>query len=627
MTRPGRSRLARRWLLFLGGVAAAALIATATFGFGDAAARARLQVEREAEVTARALQRGWEQLRTRPWPGLDRPTLFAPEDPLRVAVPDRSIESEPGSDAQLQLVAARASALMGDLASAREHASRAAAESRSLGGEALLTLVHAHLQCGAEEALPAAFRSAAPSTSFDSTVGGVSGRLLALLAALPWLPEDLIQGEVEALLGASKAGSLALPAPRDFMENGPDGLEFRPDATWEALELIARERYAMADWADVFQRGPRRARVMVEAIEALMGPSVGAGWTARQSAPGEWWMARRTDSGLEAFATDARSLDGVLAADLPAESEFAVAAFGRPTGAEVLAGPLRLEGTGVALSITHPDLRALLGAAEQRVWVIRAGLIGLALMMLASAVAGARTLARSERLDLLRSTFVASVSHDLRTPIASIGLMAGNMASGYAVGSEDRYVDMIQAEAARLRRLVDDLLDFGRIERGLPPRLQPERVSVGGWLDGFEGAERARCHAADCALTVERTGLPETAQLDTGAIERALSNLVDNALKHGAASAITLRVDGGGSPGVLRFEVLDDGSGLPKGAITQDLFEPFQRAGETSGTGLGLAIVRGIALAHGGSVTLGPRRDGSGARAELTVTYGTGAAA
>ena len=228
---------------------------------------------------------------------------------------------------------------------------------------------------------------------------------------------------------------------------------------------------------------------------------------------------------------------------------------------------------------------------------------------------------RSDRIAALRSTFVASVSHDLRTPIASIGLMAETLREGHARGREGHYARSIEQEAGRLRRIVDDLLDFGRLERGLPVRLSKREVDVPQWLEAFAARERERCQTFGSAtLALETVSLPGTARLDVEAVERALSNLIDNALKHSGTDRITLAVRGSGADGnELAFEVADTGTGLAKGTLHEDLFEPFARDSATSGTGLGLSIVRAIAVAHGGDATLSPGPAGRGLVARVTV--------
>ncbi|MCP5021976.1 MAG: HAMP domain-containing histidine kinase, partial [bacterium] len=166
--------------------------------------------------------------------------------------------------------------------------------------------------------------------------------------------------------------------------------------------------------------------------------------------------------------------------------------------------------------------------------------------------------------------------------------------------------------------MVDGLLDFGRIERDLLPNVSRMEVEVDPWLDQFEARERARCAAAGCALSVERGGPLGSAHLDVGALERALSNLVDNALKHAHSDAIRLRTQIE-VQGILTFEVQDAGRGLPRGTVHESLFQPFRRKGEAGGTGLGLTIVRAIAKAHGGSASLAAGPNGNGVCATLRI--------
>ncbi|MFT7077857.1 MAG: signal transduction histidine kinase [Planctomycetota bacterium] len=196
--------------------------------------------------------------------------------------------------------------------------------------------------------------------------------------------------------------------------------------------------------------------------------------------------------------------------------------------------------------------------------------------------------------------------------------MAENLSSGYAKGREERYVGSIQREVGRLSRLVDDLLDFGRIERGLLPNLQRRPMVIAEWLDGFAARERARCAAASCAFSWELEGDAGSAWLDSDALERAVGNLVDNALRHGGAEAIRLRVRRD-QDALLTLEVLDSGTGLQHGAVHEHLFRPFERGHGGEGTGLGLSIVRAIAEAHGGRAELATGEGGRGVCARILV--------
>jgi len=273
-----------------------------------------------------------------------------------------------------------------------------------------------------------------------------------------------------------------------------------------------------------------------------------------------------------------------------------------------------------AFTLRHPDPAGLGRAEASRLKILRGALFTLAFACAAGGFLCARVLARQRKLAELKSAFVAGVSHDLRTPLASILLLAENLETGVA-GDADRarYHGALRKEATRLRRLVDDVLDFSRLERGEAPRLEREGLDLGRFAGELEEDCRARVEAEGRAFTCERGSLPESASLDAHAVRRALENLLDNALKHGSGA---VRLSLASAHGRLVFAVADEGPGVPA-TERERVFEPFERLngtnGHTGGTGLGLAIVRSIARAHGGEARVRAGEDGTGAVFELDL--------
>ncbi len=212
----------------------------------------------------------------------------------------------------------------------------------------------------------------------------------------------------------------------------------------------------------------------------------------------------------------------------------------------------------------------------------------------------------------LRAGLLASVSHDLRTPLTAIrgsaeALLAGDAALDAAT-RRDLAAD-IADEADRLGRLVGNLLDLTRLESGavgLRPSPTPIEEPIGGAL---RRTERAR---GDRPLTVSLPDDLPPARIDPVLVEQALIHLLENAARHtppGTPIEVRAAVDGGG----LSVEVADRGPGLPPGD-PERLFESFARGdgrgGGGLGSGLGLAICRAIARAHGGDVTAADRPGG-----------------
>ncbi len=201
------------------------------------------------------------------------------------------------------------------------------------------------------------------------------------------------------------------------------------------------------------------------------------------------------------------------------------------------------------------------------------------------------------RSDALKTALLRAVSHDLRSPLTAILASADALASpGLSLEPEDRLAlaETIQGEAARLDRVVGQLLDLSRLEAGAvePHReVWPVDELVGQALAGLGG------DAARVRLDVG----PETppVEVDAAQVERVLANLIDNALQYSPpGSGVLVRAESGATE--LRLHVVDSGPGLP--ADERDaLFQPFRRgtAGPL-GSGLGLSIARGFAEANGG---------------------------
>jgi signal transduction histidine kinase len=225
-----------------------------------------------------------------------------------------------------------------------------------------------------------------------------------------------------------------------------------------------------------------------------------------------------------------------------------------------------------------------------------------------------------ERIETARDrerTFVSDASHELRTPLAilktevEVALRTDNppeaLRAALRVASE---------EADRLSQLADDLLlvarsDAGRID------LEVQAVTAADLLEHVAHRFRIRARERGRQLVVESSVAPSVAA-DGSRLEQALSNLVDNAFRHGDGT-ITLRA--AAVNGSVELHVIDDGPGFPAEFVPH-AFERFSRAdnGRTGGgSGLGLSIVELIATAHGGEAGVGNRADGPGADAWLRL--------
>lgn len=218
------------------------------------------------------------------------------------------------------------------------------------------------------------------------------------------------------------------------------------------------------------------------------------------------------------------------------------------------------------------------------------------------------------RTDQVRTALLNAVSHDLRTPLASIIASAGSLRQSDVVWSEEERADFARAiedQAQRLNRIVSNLLDLSRIEGGM---LRPEKgwYDLGALIDDV--AARLRGHASDHRLVVDvEEDLPPV-PLDYVEIDQVLSNLIENAVKYAPAGTTILvrarRVDAD-----VRVEVADRGPGIPTSAVPH-LFNPFYRIDRggplVKGLGLGLAVARGLVEGHGGRIWA-ESRSGEGA--------------
>ena len=207
----------------------------------------------------------------------------------------------------------------------------------------------------------------------------------------------------------------------------------------------------------------------------------------------------------------------------------------------------------------------------------------------------------------LKDALLASVSHDLRTPLTSIKGLAREISES----GDDRALT-IEEEADRLNRWVSDLLDVARLSAGsLPVDAQVNAVEdlLGAVLQQFAGRpEQSRLHARLDAPDVIVLG-----RFDFVHALRIVTNLVENALRYSPPDS-PVEITGGSADGDVVVTVADRGPGLAP-AVLERLFEPFVRGADGAplpgSTGLGLSIVRGLAVVQGGSVGYAPR-DGGG---------------
>ncbi|MBD3182170.1 hypothetical protein GF312_07755 [Candidatus Poribacteria bacterium] len=226
--------------------------------------------------------------------------------------------------------------------------------------------------------------------------------------------------------------------------------------------------------------------------------------------------------------------------------------------------------------------------------------------------------ARKEaELARLRSDFVANVSHELRTPLSSIQIFSETLKAGKTKSKDkqEQYLDTISSESERLARLVDNVLDFSRLERQVKEfDFQPtdiaELIQEVVEAYSFHAEQRKKRISLNVAENIPRI------EVDRQAFSQMVMNLIDNAIKYSEENdEITVNVFKRGES--LIMQVIDRGVGMDKDELKK-IFQKFYRgksAAElgTGGTGLGLTLAKAVAFAHGGDIVVRSKR-GEGSR-------------
>jgi signal transduction histidine kinase len=241
----------------------------------------------------------------------------------------------------------------------------------------------------------------------------------------------------------------------------------------------------------------------------------------------------------------------------------------------------------------------------------------LLVVILAGTVTTYRLARRESEVARLKADFVANVSHDLKTPLSVIRMFGETLELGRVTDPAQRaeYYRVITRESERLSRLIDNVLDFSRIEGG---RRTYERAPAPVEPLVRESLEPFAYPLAQGGFKVEVDVAPDLPDvvMDAAAVAQALSNLIDNAIKY-SGERRALRVEAALADGELALSVSDEGLGIPPAEHAR-IFEKFYRVGRSDtqgrrGSGVGLALVRHVAEAHRGRVTV-ESRPGAGSR-------------
>ncbi len=249
-----------------------------------------------------------------------------------------------------------------------------------------------------------------------------------------------------------------------------------------------------------------------------------------------------------------------------------------------------------------------------------------AVLVLAIGVVGLRVAALAERersrdaAEATRRQMVAAVSHDLRTPLASLQLLVEAVDDEIVdEQTRRRYLATMRTNIDSLSTLIDDLFELSRIEAG-DIEWSIRQVELGMLVDETVAAMQPEAGAKGVEIHTQ-LGEPELlARADPEKIQRVLFNLIRNAIRHTPADgSVTVRATTG--RGEVEIEVADTGEGIPA-AERERVFDAFFRGGEdasrhSDGAGLGLAVSRAIVERHGGRIWLAPAAHGTSVRFSL----------
>ncbi|MFE9094626.1 ATP-binding protein [Streptomyces sp. NPDC007264] len=233
------------------------------------------------------------------------------------------------------------------------------------------------------------------------------------------------------------------------------------------------------------------------------------------------------------------------------------------------------------------------------------------------------------RTERSHAELIATVAHELRSPLTSVKGFTATLLAKWARFTDDQkrlMLETVDADANRVTRLIAELLDISRIDSGrLEVRRQP--VDMGAAVGRHIQAYVAAGQPADRFLLRVEQPLPAL-WADPDKIDQVLGNLLENAVRHGEGT-VTIDITPSASPRdgeeegntATSVTVSDEGPGIPEESMNR-VFTRFWRGSKRGGTGLGLYIVKGIVEAHGGTITVGRAR-GGGAEFRFTLPVGT----
>jgi len=471
-------------------------------------------------------------------------------------------------------------------------------------------------------------------------------------------------GDARATAVAILAGELATDAYRAARDEA--GRLIAPDALLAALHVTdpndADARRAVAqdllarvnDYSGPAMTSAQRRFLMTELhdeaglsapthhAESVAGPFIEAG-PGDPTPPG--MLTRIDEAGLFALPSpdgsvvglmDPRSvvrlLTPLIAVDAPATIDLITKLQGAPPPDDnrepLLALPASqyMQDTTIYVFLKGSDPFA--ASAERRnaayLWTAVLGISFIAVM----AIVLATYLGRQMRLTRLKNDLIATVSHELKTPLASMRVLVDTLREGRCrdEGQAAEYFDLIARENQRLSRLIDNFLTFSRMERN-KRAFDFTAVDIGEVVCAAAEAVGERFSAPGAKLTVDVAPNLSPVRADRDALETVILNLLDNAWKYsGEDKVVALRATADGDSAV-KIDVSDNGIGISRRA-QRKIFSKFYQVDQTlsrrgSGCGLGLAIVKFILDAHGGSIAV-KSQPGKGSTFTVRLPAGKG---
>ncbi len=362
-------------------------------------------------------------------------------------------------------------------------------------------------------------------------------------------------------------------------------------AGWEEKAALAEA----AAWAFAEPSPSGRAGRLINGhTVSLSWQRSDGGWKGRLAGPGYW---RELWAKLERDTSVALRVAGPRGAVVHGNAAGGGLAALRPAAV-----------TGLPWSVTatfgaFPDPNEAWSARRR---LLVAGLLVFAMLLAVGTLLIARAISRELAVSRLQSDFVSAVSHEFRTPLTSIRQLTELLARGRMPREEEkqRAYELMLSESDRLRRLVESLLDFGRMQ-AREYKFRCESVDVVPWarsiVAGFQQAVGA------LGNVVEFTAASDGPRIfgDREALGGALWNLLDNAVKYSPGEK-RVKVAVASSNGSVEVSVRDSGAGIAREELKR-VFRKFYRGANakkqgTKGTGIGLAMVKEIVEAHGGTV-------------------------